>query len=81
MSQMENSNYDDVLNIVRQWTIAERYALLQDVLKTLAPAPEKPRVREPTLEQALGLLVINQPPPTDAEVEKMLDERRMKKYG
>lgn len=80
MNQIENISYDGVLNIVRQWTIAQRYALLQDVLKTLAPDPEKPRVRERTLEQALGLLATNQPVPTDAEVEKMLDEHRTEKY-
>ena len=56
MNQVENSNYEVTLKTIRQWTIAQRYALLQDVLKTLAPEAEKPPVRERTLEQALRLV-------------------------
>lgn len=80
MNQLEN-NYDGVLNIVRQWTLAKRYALLQDVLKTLAPASDPPLVRERTLPQALGLLTTDQPALTDAEVEQMLDKHRTEKYS
>ena len=80
MSQAERINYDGVLNIVRQWTIAERYALVQEVLKTLAPETALPHVRERTLPRALGLLATDQPAPTDAEVEQMLDEHRTEKY-
>ena len=83
MNQAAPTNYDNVLNIVRQWTMAERYALLQDVLKTLAPESAEsalPRVRERTLQRALGLLATEQPAPTDEEVQQWLDEHRMEKY-
>jgi hypothetical protein len=80
MNQMEN-NYEGVLNIVRQWTLAKRYALLQDVLKTLAPEADRPRTQAQTLPRALGLLATDQPPPTDAEIEQMLDDHRTEKYA
>jgi hypothetical protein len=84
MNQAAPTNYDNVLSIVRQWTMAERYALVQDVLKTLAPEsadPALPHVRERTLQRALGLLATQQPAPTDEEVQQWLDEHRMEKYG
>ncbi len=80
MNQVE-TNYDGVLNTIRQWTFARRYALLQDVLKTLAPEEGQPRVQKQTLQQALGLLATDQPAPTDAEIERMLAEHRLEKYS
>lgn len=81
MNHVENSNYDATLKTIRQWTNAQRYALLQDVLKTLAPEAEKPRVRERTLEPALRVVPLACLPPTDEEVAQWLDEHRMEKYG
>ena len=40
MNQVENTNYEATLRTIRQWTIAQRFALLQDVLKTLAAEAE-----------------------------------------
>lgn len=34
-----------------------------------------------SLKAALGLFATNNPPPTDKEIERMLDERRRDKYG
>ena len=81
MNQVENINYEATLKTIRQWTNAQRYALLQDVLRTLAPEAEKPRVRERTLEQALRVVPLARLPPTDEEVAQWLDEHRMEKYG
>ena len=81
MNHVENSNYDATLKTIRQWTNAQRYALLQDVLKTLAPEAEKPRVRERTLEPALRVVPLARLPPMDEEVAQWLDEHRMEKYG
>ena len=33
MNQVENINYEATLKTIRQWTIAQRYALLQDVFE------------------------------------------------
>ena len=81
MNQIENINYEMTLRTIRQWTIAQRFALLQDVLKTLVPEVERPPVRERTLERALQVVPLDRQPPTDEEVKQWLDEHRMEKYG
>lgn len=81
MNQTETINYENVLKAVRQWPTAQRFNLVQEVLKTLAPQVEKPHRRERTLERALSLVNLNGPPPTDEEVKQWLDEHRMEKYG
>ncbi len=81
MNQIENINYETTLRTIRQWTIAQRFALLQDVLKTLVPEVERPPVRERTLERALQVVPLDRQPPTDEEVKQWLDEHRMEKYG
>ena len=55
--------------------------LLQDILKSLKTEwPHRP-ARQNTLETALGLLVGNEPGPTDEEVKKWLTEHRLEKYS
>ncbi len=81
MNQTEITNYDNVLNVVRQWPTTQRFHLVQEVLKTLEPRIQKPYRKERTLEQALSLVNLNGPAPTDEEVKQWLDEHRMEKYG
>jgi dihydroneopterin aldolase len=81
MNQVENTDYEATLKNIRQWTAAQRFALVQDVLKTLAPEVEKPSVRERTLERALRAVPLDRQPPTDEEVKQWLEEHRMEKYG
>ncbi|MDQ2806752.1 MAG: hypothetical protein M3Z04_07515 [Chloroflexota bacterium] len=76
-----DQSYDTILQIVTHWPPAQRFDLVQEVLKTLAPAPEATRPRQKTLATALGMLAKDQPPPSDAEVEQWLEEARMEKYG
>jgi len=80
MNQSEMSSYEGILNIVRQWPIAQRVTLVQDVLKTLAPEVERMRAPRRTLEKALGLISTQQPAPTDEEIRQWLDEYRLEKY-
>jgi len=44
-------------------------------------APKHTILPKKTLPSALGLLSTNQPAPADEEIQRWLDERRMKKYG
>jgi hypothetical protein len=81
MNQLDNANYEGVLNIVRQWPILQQMALVQDVLKTLKVRLEPARRPGNTLSRALGLLATDQPAPTDEEIKQWLDERRMERYG
>lgn len=75
------ANYDAVINIVRSWPASQRFMLVQEVLATLAP--EKPATlrRQPTLPRARGLLAAQQPAPTDADIEALLETRRQERYG
>lgn len=80
-SSSETNSYESIFEIVREWTPAQRFHLVQDILKTLAPREEPMRAKRQTLQKALGLLATDQPPPTDEEVRRWLDERRREKYG
>jgi hypothetical protein len=77
----EPTGYEAVLNTVRRWPPDRRLALVRDVLGTLAPEVEPSRSRINTLEKALGLLTTDAPAPSDAEIQRWLNERRMQKYG
>lgn len=73
--------YETILQTIHNWPPARRLTLVQDILKTLAPEVETTRPRRSTLEQARGLLATSQPPPSDTDVERWLDEHRLEKYG
>ncbi|NCC33593.1 MAG: hypothetical protein EOM24_16490 [Chloroflexia bacterium] len=74
----QTSDYETILRFVRSWPAAQRFALVQDVLGTLAPVEREPR---PTLPHARGLLATDQAPPSDAQVAEWLNERRTERYG
>jgi hypothetical protein len=69
-----------ILRLVRTWTDDERLHLVQDVLR-LIRINRTTAAHAATFEQARGLLKTDRPPPTDAEVQQWLDERRMERYG
>ena len=81
MRAAKNAEYEQVLNAVRSWSTAERFTLIQEVLKTLAPIESLPPTPRQTLDQARGLLATGQPAPTDAEIAQWLDEQRVERYG
>ena len=81
MSTLKANSYEVVLQTVRQWPPDRRFALVRDVINTLAADASPFRPERKTLERALGLLATSQPAPSDAEVKQWLDEHRMEKYG
>jgi len=85
MNDTPTIDYEDILKVVRSWPFSERLTLVQDILSTLAPELEKPggpsSVKRNTLKEALGLLAINQPAPSDQDIEKWLNEYRVDKYS
>lgn len=81
MTTPEPLTKETILDIVRDWPVADRLALLQAVLRTLQEGVASPVQREPTLQRALGLAATAKPPPDDATVEQWLEERRQEKYG
>ena len=74
----DRAEYLQILARVRNWSAAQRLHLVQDVLTTLAPAEREARQ---TLEAARGLLASDRPAPTDADIARLLDERRAERYG
>ena len=81
MNVLKANSYETVLKTVHQWSPDRRFALVRDVINTLAPEVVLSRPKRKTLEKALGLLATSRPAPSDAEVQQWLDERRMEKYG
>ena len=81
MSATESTDYETILQIVRDWPAIRRFTLVQDVLKTLVPHEATKQPRHPTLEKARGLLADNRPAPTDEEIARWLEERRQERYG
>jgi|CXWL01.1.fsa_nt_gi dihydroneopterin aldolase len=77
---MTTVDYDVVLQTIRRWPVAQRFALMQELLRALAVEVSPPRTRQ-TLPRALGLLATNAPAPTDVQVKQWLNERRTEKYG
>lgn len=71
-------NLDDVTRLISLWPVDKRLALMERLLAGLKadmPAPKKP------LRGLLGVLTIEGAPPTDEQIDRMLDERRMRKHG
>ncbi|MBN1581527.1 MAG: hypothetical protein JXA89_12560 [Anaerolineae bacterium] len=80
MSVYESVKYREILDVILKWPPDKRFALVQDVLVTLAPG-ETGQARRKTAEKALGLLATDQSAPSDGEIKQWLHERRMDKYG
>lgn len=73
--------HEKIVKAVQEWPHDRRLKLVQDILKDMASEPAQ--TSKKTLDQALGLIAkhSDQPAPTDEEVERWLEEARMKKYG
>ena len=81
LNTAKTSSYDTVLQTVRQWPPERRFALVRDVINTLAEETSSSRSRHETMGKALGLLATDKPAPSDSEIKRWLDERRVEKFG
>lgn len=75
---------ETILQAINGWSQDEQAALASEILQRLAESGEvvvEPLVRRGSLRNLVGLLATDRPPPTDEEVERWLEERRMEKYG
>lgn len=81
MSALDMADYETILAIVRDWPPEQRVILVREVLQSLAPAGTDGRPARETLARARGLLRSDQPPPSDSEIARWLDERRTARYG
>jgi hypothetical protein len=63
------TDYDHILEIVRQWPPDQRLLLLRNVIQTLSKTREASRSPRDTLSTALGLVSSGRTPPSDEEVK------------
>jgi hypothetical protein len=79
MSAKPYLTYQEVLAAAASWPALERVSLIQDLLQTLAPDPVGPDERSAAIERLEGILATSEPPPTDEDIDRMLEERRMER--
>ena len=69
---------------VKAWPSADRIALASRILQSLereVPRPAAAAVARKMPPDIRGALVTDKPPPTDEEVERILEEERLRKFG
>jgi len=76
----------EVWDRVKAWPVADRLALASRILQSLEREQPRPAVPTPphsrrTVMDLLGAWATDQPPPTDDEVERIIDEAVMRKHG
>ncbi len=81
MSTMQSPDISDVLERVRTWTPGMRIVLARKVLETLESAAISAPPRTMLLEDIVGLLQTDEPPPDDEECDRIVDQERARKYG
>jgi len=81
MTATQNQELVDIFNRVKEWPLDMRITLARRILETA----ETPSIAEPprtlSLDQVIGILKTDAPPPTDDECERIIEEERMRKYG
>ncbi|MCP5098127.1 MAG: hypothetical protein GY943_21475 [Chloroflexi bacterium] len=75
------ANYETILKAVRDWPLSSQISLVQDLLQAMSTHHDSNAAPKDTLSEALGLLATDNPPPTDEEIDRILEEERLKKYG
>jgi hypothetical protein len=74
------SDYQEILQRVAAWPAERKVSLANEILGSVQ-GQAKPKAKRDTLSRALGLARGNGPPPDDTEVDRILEEHRMEKYG
>ena len=78
MSIVVQDDLQQVWDRVRSWPQPLRVSLTSRILQSLEAEQERPKK---SLRDLVGILATDQSPPTDEEVERILEEERMRKYG
>lgn len=78
-----NLSVEDVLVAVRQWPVAKRVRLLQQVAATFSEdKPGNDQSNKPvSLADIWAMLPANMPQLTDAELDQLKEQWRLEKYG
>lgn len=82
MSTAEANEMADILNRVKSWPVPSRIELARHILETVEGRPAvEPPPRSRPVSDLVGLLRADGPAPTDEEVEQIIEEERLRKYG
>ena len=84
MTTAETNQIADLVRRVRDWSPSMRIALARRILETLeSPAAAQPPwpPRGPSATEVVAMFRRDKPAPYDQEVEHILEEELMKKYG
>ncbi|HEU5343313.1 MAG TPA: hypothetical protein VFX31_04350 [Ktedonobacterales bacterium] len=81
-------DYDTILRVIRKWPKDAQVELAREILREAEdnrkqqPSDTTPSSsREDSFRQLIGILATDQPAPSDEEIERWREERRMEKYG
>jgi len=81
MPAADTPEISEVLSRVRSWTPEMRIVLARKVLETLeSPAIAEPR-RTMALDEVIGVLRTDAPPPDNRQCDEIIREERERKYG
>jgi hypothetical protein len=75
------TEYHEILKVIESWPAERKVSLAYDILGSVQSNGAVVKPKQNTLARALGLARVEGLPPNDEEVARMLDERRMEKYG
>ena len=78
---MDSKEVFEVLQRVKTWKPEMRIDLAHRILETLVSPKIPPPARTISPEEVFGILKTDNPPPTDEECKKIIEEERIKKYG
>ncbi|HEY9849361.1 MAG TPA: hypothetical protein V6D28_07875 [Leptolyngbyaceae cyanobacterium] len=74
-------NLQQLKNEAYKLSVSDRLTLIESISRTLSSELRAPKqLPEGVLEKLKGCLKTDAPPPTDEEVEAMLQQRREEKY-
>ncbi|MGD0654511.1 MAG: hypothetical protein ABSA16_09225 [Thermoguttaceae bacterium] len=78
---MSTDQFNELLNVwgqIKDWPEDMRVSLASRILSSLQNEPTSPCK---TLADLVGVLSGVQPPPTDQDVSRIVEEERIKKFG
>lgn len=81
-------DHDSILKAVQQWPRARQIELAREILRATEPPRQRseaetqlPSQQPDSWARLIGVLATDQPPPTDEDIARWLEERRMERYG
>ncbi len=81
MQKPQAEEVSAVLAQVGNWPVSKRLALARDILETLGEdVADKGRLRG-SVKDLLGLLGTDQPPSSDEQCERILEDELLRKHG